>query len=170
MNKFATITLSREFTYQRVKFYSVTFEDDVSEADKFFEKMEQFAAEEDSSRFIALFEEIGNHRGAKERYFRKENAFDAFPPKNKEIKELKLDAFEPIDNWRLYCLRLSDTIVVLFNGGIKTTDKALECPQVSPFFRQAEKLTKMIDEAIKEGDIRILSDELKIKPKFELML
>ncbi len=170
MNKFATITLSNEFIYPRVKFYSVTFEDDVSEIDKFFEKMERSAAESDSSRFIALLEEIGNHRGAKERYFRKENAFGALPPKNKEIRELKLGSFEPIDNWRLYCLRLSDNIVILFNGGIKTTDKALDCPTVSPFFRQAEKLTKLIDEAIKEGNLTLLSGELKIKPGFEIML
>jgi hypothetical protein len=97
VNKFATITLEDQFIYNKVKFYSVTFEDEVSEVEKFFEKMEKYAAEEDSVRFIAVIEEIGNSRGAKERYFRKEKAFGALPPKNKEVKELELEEFEPID-------------------------------------------------------------------------
>lgn len=170
MNKFATITLDREFIYQKVKFYSVTFEEEVSEANKFFEKMEQRASEDDIVRFIAILEEIGNSRGAKERYFRKEKAFDALPPKNKEVRELELEEFEPIDNWRLYCLRLSDSIVILFNGDIKTADTAQECPNVSPFFHQATRFTKLIDEAIRDGDISIHPQELKINPKFDLML
>jgi hypothetical protein len=58
----------------------------------------------------------------------------------------------------------------LFNGGIKTANTAQECPNVSPFFHQAGRFTKFIDEAIKDGDISILPDQLKIKPGFELML
>ncbi|MBS9525842.1 hypothetical protein KI659_17610 [Litoribacter alkaliphilus] len=147
----------------------MTLEGEVSEAEKFFGKMETFAAEEDSSRFIAVLEEIGDYRGAKERYFRKEKAFEALPPKNKAVKELQLEEFEPVENWRLYCLRLSDSIVILFNGDIKTANTAQECPNVSPFFYQAEKFTRLIDQAIQEGDIEILPNQLRIEPGFELM-
>jgi len=170
VNNFATIILEDQFIYDKVKFYSVAFENEVSEVNKFFEKMEDAAAVEDAVRFIAFIEEIGNSRGAKQRYFRKEKDFEALPPKNKEVKELELQELESIENWRLYCLRLSDSIVILFNGGIKTANKAQDCPNVSPFFYQAARFTKLIDEAIREGDISILPNQLKINPNFELML
>jgi hypothetical protein len=54
---------------------------------------------------------------------------------------------------RLYCLYISNNMIFLFNGGIKTTDKAQDCPNVSKYFRDAERFTKMIDEGIRSGEL-----------------
>lgn len=170
MNKFATITLPDQFIFEKVNFYTVIFENEISEADKFFEKLEMHADEKDALRFIAVLEEIGNIRGAKERYFRAERGFNALPPSNKEAIKMHLSQFELINDWRLYCLRLSDNIVILFNGDIKTARTAQQCPRVAPFFYQAGQLTKLIDEGIKDRDIVIIENKLVIHPKFELIL
>ncbi len=173
MNTFVTITIDQRFIYEKVSYYSVTYEDDpitsegekLSEADKFFERLEQEADEDDILNFIAILEDIGNFRGAKERYFRPENNFNALPPKRQSLSEFELE-----DNWRLYCLRLSDSVVILFNGGLKTTYKAQDCPNVAPFFRQASTLTRKIDELIQEGAIKIEHKKLDFDTDLEIML
>lgn len=171
MNTFATIVTDHRYQYQKVTYYSVFIEGEEHwEVDKFFEKMEQEAEEDDILRFIAVLEEIGNNRGAKERYFRPERGFHGLPPKPKGTEELGLEAIEVHDNWRLYCLRLTENIVILFNGGIKTTDKAQDCPNVSRYFYQAQKFTTLIDEGIRNGDIEIFGKALRINPNFELLL
>lgn len=171
MNTFATIVTDHRYKYRKVTYYSVSIEgEDLWEIDKFFEKMEQQAKEDDILRFIAVLEEIGDNRGAKQRYFRDERGFHGLPPKPKATADLGLETLEVHDNWRLYCLRLSESIVILFNGGIKTTDKAQDCPHVSLYFYQAEKFTKLIDEGFRNGDIQISDKLLKINSHFELSL
>jgi len=51
---------------------------------------------------------------------------------------------------RLYCLYVSKNIVILFNGGIKTKQKAQDCENVKRYFLEAEKLTAIIDSMIRE--------------------
>jgi hypothetical protein len=171
VNTFATIVTDDRYLYQKVTYYSVHIEGEALwEVDKFFEKMEQKAEEDDILRFVAVLEEIGDTRGAKKRYFRDERGFNALPPKSKGTEDLGLETLEVHDNWRLYCLRLSESIVILFNGGIKTTQKAQDCPNVSRHFYQAQKFTKLIDEALRNGDIQLSGRFLKINSHFELSL
>ncbi len=96
MNTFVTIVTDERFQYEKVTYYSVLYsqEDEdghgegLWEIDKFFEKLEQRADEEDASNFIAWLEEIGNERGAKKMYFRDEDAFYALPPPRRFLSEL----------------------------------------------------------------------------------
>ena len=62
---------------------------------------------------------------------------------------------------RLYCLRLTDTIVILFNGGEKTARTA-QGGKTSKAFREACAFVKKIDEAIKNREIIILEDDQRI--------
>lgn len=154
MNIFATLQKINAFTFRKVNYYSIQFEDnedDISEFFDFLNRMEDIEEKRDDLlNFIQWLEDIGNIYGATEDYFRPErNAFALPPPRKKmEISEIPV-----IEYVRLYCLRLSVTVVVLFNGGIKTTQKAQDCPNVSKYFNQANRLAAAIDKLLMEGEI-----------------
>lgn len=52
-------------------------------------------------------------------------------------------------------MRLSDSVVVLFNGGQKITAKAQDCPNIAPKFRMAQIFANKIDEKIRDRDFII---------------
>lgn len=116
----------------------VTNDADVpSETDKFFDKYaipkHQFE-EEAMQLFRLITESIGNRYGATDDFFdRSENKAYALPPKPKkwveEIKELGINF--PL---RLFCYRITEQIVILFNGGIKDADSAQESKNLSTKF------------------------------------
>ena len=45
---------------------------------------------------------------------------------------------------RLYCVKISESVVILCNGGIKTTNKATDCTNVSSNFRLAYLIAKKV--------------------------
>jgi hypothetical protein len=49
---------------------------------------------------------------------------------------------------------LNEHVVILFNGGIKTTQNAKDCPSVGPYIKQANAIARKIDELIKSGEIQ----------------
>ena len=51
-------------------------------------------------------------------------------------------------------MRVSDNVVFLFNGDIKTANKAQDCDNVRPHFRQANKLSALIDKAFFDREIQ----------------
>ena len=177
MNTFATIDdLSGEILTPLVRYYSIRLEDENGEAgeynefEKFVSKHQHLEAiqEEWNDLLAWLTIRLGERHAAKDKYFRHEGTAQALPP---SANFLEIDYRQ---NLRLYCLRLSDHVVVLFNGGIKTKGVATaqECAVVRPHFRRANQLAKAIDKAIKSGDIS-LSDDLKklvFHPDFELEL
>jgi len=63
---------------------------------------------------------------------------------------------------RLYCLYISENIVFLFNGGIKTKDKAQDCKNVKSYFQEAEKFTIAIDKMIKDEQIEFAENLTEI--------
>jgi len=104
-------------------FYTVKWEgSETSETDRFFEKYENDDNPYNSyayELFRLITHSIGDIYGATDDFFdRTKNKALALPPKPKrwipEIKELGIHF--PL---RLYCYRISESIVVLFNGGIK---------------------------------------------------
>lgn len=141
-------------------FYTVRWEDaKLSETDKFFAKYEndsnlQLPIQE-LSKF--LFKKIGDETGALGDFFRFENAAQALPPSGThEVQELSIN----YDNFplRLYSLRISDTLVVLFNGGEKTAHSA-QGGKTSMAFQEANIFAKRIMDALKEKDIYIADDQ-----------
>lgn len=175
MNFIATIEVFKSF--DKVNYYTVRFEidgvvEEDSETDKFLKKflLEPDEPVEEAQIIYMLIEKIG-YRGAFKRYFRFEMKADALPPQNKFLKELKIE-FDSLgsQNLRLYCIRLSESIVILLNGGVKTTHKAQDCPNVSSHFRMANKLAQFIEEALKSKEISILGNKLKFDKDFVLTL
>jgi len=102
-------------------FYTVRWEDaTLSETDKFFQKFRYDEQLKNSLRELASFLEvvIGDEHGALEYFFRFENAAQALPPSGTyKVQDISIKYGNfPL---RLYCLRISEKLVVLFNGGEK---------------------------------------------------
>jgi len=171
VNIFATIVAVKSFNFKKVKYYSVQIGDNRNnEFLDFLLRMEQIPQiEEDLGIFFNWLELIGEEFGALPFYFRHEGIADGLPPpKNQmKLKELELGS-----NLRLYCLRANDHVVFLFNGGIKTTDKAQDCPNVSSYFRQANKLADEINKRFISGDITWNSDltDIIFEPNLDIEL
>lgn len=141
-------------------FYTVRWEDaKLSETDKFFEKYEKDIDFERPIQELAKFitNKIGNELGALEYFFRFENTAHALPPSGKhKVGEVTINYGNfPL---RLYCLRISDSLVVLFNGGEKTNVKA-QRGKTSMAFNDANQFAKRILYAIKENQIYITRNE-----------
>lgn len=137
-------------------FYTVRWEDEAhSETDKFFQKFRYHEKLKDPLRELAKFIEvvIGDEYGAVEEFFRFENAAQALPPSGTYRVE---DLYINLGNFplRLYCLRISESLVVLFNGGEKTADTA-QGGKTSMAFQEANIFAKRIMEALKTQDIYI---------------
>lgn len=168
MNIFAEIKHVER--YKKVNYYTVHFEDkQYSEFEEFIRKHENDSKIEDEyGDIISWLEKIGDEIGADPRYFRHEKKADALPPPSKFVE------IDYTENLRLYCMRVTNSIVLLFNGAIKTggIDKAQDCPNVSPYFNSANKLVACIDELIRDRSITISIDgfELIIEDGTEIIL
>jgi hypothetical protein len=140
-------------------FYTVRWEEaTLSETDQFFDKYENVANFERPIQELAIFltKKIGNETGALMDFFRFENTAQALPPSGKhKVDQITINYGEfPL---RLYCLRISDRLVVLFNGGEKTSDTAQK-GKTSMVFVEANQFAKQILEALRIKDIYITAD------------
>jgi hypothetical protein len=156
-----TFAAIEEFAcYDTVRYYTVRCEGArLSEADDFFERMEREEDFRDQlERLVAWIETIGDdEEGAAYDLFRQERLCVALPPQarywNSYLRgrgEGLLKSGQPgggcgID-LRLYCHWISERVVILYNGGIKTMAKAQDCPNVSRHFYNAQSWTKQLNE------------------------
>jgi len=126
---------------------------EVNEFFDFLNRIEEVEAyESDLSNLLVWLEEIGDNYGAQKRFFRSEAwvaDVQALPPPRKQMELKKIE----VEDLRLYCLVLNEQVVILFNGGIKTTHKAQDCPNVGTYFKQANQLATKIDQLITSGEI-----------------
>lgn len=155
MKPFVLIEELQEFN--SVKYYTVRKEieeitDSNNEVEKFFLKFENSEGDikTEFDTIIALLEEIGK-RGAKSYFFRNEQMAFALPS-NPSIKILDTNV-KLNSKLRLYCVLVTENIVILCNGDVKTADKVQDCPNVLPHFRFANSIAKKIEELRRDLDI-----------------
>lgn len=176
MNTFVKIIKLSEFSYSKVKYYSVILYekeciDENTEFYNFLERMEnEEKYENDLINLLLWLELIGTDYGAQQKFFRPEGInsdTSALPPPAylQRVHEIE------VNNLRLYCLRANENVVFLFNGGIKTTSKAQDCPNVGHYIKMANIITKKIN-SLFNSDIKWNSDSTDIsfdpKQEFEL--
>jgi len=159
VNIFAHLIRLEEFQFRKVKYYSIQIEgSEVNEFYDFLNRMEDIESfEEDLSNLMVWIEEIGENYGAQQKFFRNESEtadVRALPPPRNQMRLRKIE----VNEMRLYCMVLNEHVVILFNGGIKTTDKAQQCPNVGPYFKQANRFTLQLDQLLKDGEINWDSD------------
>lgn len=164
MNTFALTIWDNETEY--VTYYSVNWEGtEKSEAEKFFEKYYSHPDYWTSIQELLslLINSIGNEHGAKDVFFsRHANKASELPPKGTIIVDsIKFDYYGfPL---RLFCLRISDNIVILFNGGIKSSQATQDSPDLRTKFFEAQIFAKRIEEAMRDGIIFIDNTTRTIK-------
>jgi len=168
MNRFATIEEVEQF--DKVTYYTIKFEDrDESEFENFLSKHQNNPTIKDEyNDLIAWITIIGNKIGAKPTYFRQENRANALPPPSRFVE------IDYLQNLRLYCMWISESIIILFNGAIKTANTAQACPNVKPHFDLANKLVLEIEKLMRGQYKAIVEDkknqQLIIDTGTEIML
>ena len=84
-------------------------------------------------------------KGALERFFRNEGRM------NDNFKALAIDSRK----LRLYCLRISDQILILGNGGVKATRTYQEDSKLSGYVMDLQSFDKVLLKAQKSGKVTI---------------
>ena len=99
----------------------------------------------DLQKILTAIQRMMNTAGFLERYFRPEGKMNdrvvALP-----IQQSKL---------RLYCLRLSDSVLIVGNGGHKTTKTYEESEELSGYVITLQNLDKLLSAAERRGTISI---------------
>jgi hypothetical protein len=162
-------TIEETYVFKKVTFYSVRIEDDAySEIEKFIIRFQQDKKyQEELDNILALLKIIGNDKGAMPIFFRDESTANALPPERRGAIRQNMLHFIDAD-LRLFCLRVSNEIVILFNGGIKESQKTQDSADLFPKFRLAQRLSRAINQKFTEKELRI--DGKTLKGDFELVL
>lgn len=124
--------------------YSIRFEnEDMSEFGKFLAKFRDNSILQKEFQTIVRVLEVILSKGAEERRFRYEGRM------NDSVCALAIDSRK----LRLYCLRLSDKVLVLGNGGIKKVAKYQESEELSGYVMDLQAFDAIIKEEVRRGTI-----------------
>ena len=131
--------------------YSISFEmDGTTEFEKFVDEFERNATYNgDYQRIIAALQAILRH-GALERFFRPEGKM------NDHVAAIPIEG----SKLRLYCLRISEQIVILGIGGVKNTQTYEEDPKLYGYVMDLQRFEKILYENIRKGYVSIQEKEL----------
>lgn len=151
-----TIELVEE--HDAVNFYSIHLdEEELSELERFFEKFPVGCEYDDEiDIIIAWLDKIGEN-GALERYFRPEGRY------GDGVGVIPIDVGNKL---RLYCLRISDKILVFGNGGIKDADSWQNSGTLAPYVEMLIDTSRFIISRIKDGKIILVDKDLVGDLKF----
>lgn len=151
-----TIELVEE--HDAVNFYSIHLdEDELSELERFFEKFPVGCEYDDEiDIIIAWLDKIGEN-GALERYFRPEGRY------GDGVGVIPIDVGNKL---RLYCLRISDKILVFGNGGIKDADSWQNSGTLAPYVEMLIDTSRFIISRIRDGKIILVDKDLVGDLKF----
>ena len=129
-----------------VSLYSICFNgNDISEYEAFILKFKNDAhLNEDYKKIILAIDKIVAV-GAFERFFRPEGKM------NDRVAALSIDSRK----LRLYCLRISDQILIVGNGGIKSTRTYEESEELSGYVMDLQAFDRLLIEAQKTKTITI---------------
>ena len=131
--------------------YSISFEmDGTTEFEKFVAEFEMNASyNKDYQRIIAALQAILKI-GALEHFFRPEGKM------NDNVTALPIDG----GKLRLYCLRISEQIVILGNGGIKNTRSYNQDPKLFGYVLDLQRFETILKENLEKGYVSIEEKEL----------
>lgn len=139
--------------------YTIQFlSDDKSEFEKFVSKFRNDAILNTDFQTIMRFVQQILSNGALERYFRPEgkmrDSVVALP-----IIKSKL---------RLYCLRLTDKILVLGNGDVKNSRTYEDDETLQGYVMDLQKFENLLKQEVRSGNVEITEKEIKTDKTFDL--
>ena len=141
-----TATLKTIEQSEKVGLYSICFDgNDLTEYEKFVQKFLNDATL--NTDFQKVFRAINRivANGALERYFRPEGKL------KDHLAALSIDS----KVLRLYCLRMSDQILIVGNGGAKTTRTYEEDVELSGYVMDLQKFDELLAQELASGKIKI---------------
>ena len=144
--------------YDKVNFYSIRMSgNELTELEAFFEKFpEGCEHDNDIDVIISWLDQIAE-RGALERYFRPEGRY------GDGVGVIPIEVGAKL---RLYCLRLSDKILVFGNGGVKDARSWQESKALAPYVKLLVDTSRFISSRIKDGTIVLVDKEIIGNLKF----
>ena len=129
-----------------------------SEFERFYARFKDDAEyNPDLMKIVALINKIAD-MGALERYFRPEG----------KLKDGVCTLPVLQSKLRLYCLRLSDKILVLGNGGVKKTRTYNEDDTLKGYVLTLQNFEKLIREGEKDGTISITANTIETDKTFDI--
>lgn len=141
MNRTISIELFEE--HDEVNFYTLCFDGNETEIDKFFDRFpEGCEYDEDVNIIIKWIDTIGK-RGALQRYFR---------PESKQHDNIYAIPIET-SKLRVFVIRISDEIVILGNGGIKKTQTYNEDPELNEIVELLQKVNQYLNSRLRDSKI-----------------
>lgn len=139
--------------------YTIQFlSDDKSEFEKFVSKFRNNAILNTDFQTIMRFVQQILSNGALERYFRPEGKMRDSVVALPVIKS-KL---------RLYCLRLTDKILVLGNGDVKNSKTYEEDETLQGYVMDLQKFENLLKQEVRSGNVEITEKEIKTDKTFDL--
>lgn len=158
----------RDFDFEKVRFYTVKFEGDKhNQLDQFFSTYEKEFSESTDfiSYWLAL---IGEKRGATAQYFRPEDNVSALPPPADTIRIIDQKIAKSKMNLRLYCIVLSEEVVILVNGGIKESQLTKDSPLCWEQYMFTSNLASQLKKQFQLGNCELIGKRLKMNKNFSL--
>lgn len=129
-----------------VSLYSICFDGNaISEYESFIQRFKDDATLNTDYKNIILALEKIVAVGALERFFRLEGKM------NDHVAALSIDSRK----LRVYCLRISDQILIVGNGGRKDTRTYEESTELSGYVMDLQEFDKLLTEAQKDGSVTI---------------
>lgn len=137
--------------HDAVNFYSIHMDEEaLSELERFFVKFpEGCPFDEDIDTIIAWLDKIGR-TGALERYFRYEGRF------GDGVSAIPIET----SNLRLYCIRLSDRILIFGNGGVKDYAKWQDSEALTEYVETLVDTSRFIASRLANGTLYMVDKEI----------
>lgn len=138
--------------YENINFYSIQLDgEELSELERFFEKFPEGCPYDAEVDVILSWMDKIAEKGALERYFRPEGRY------GDGVGVIPIDVGNKL---RLYCLRLSDKILVFGNGGIKDAKSWEESPTLAPYVELLMDTSRFISSRVKNGTVLLVDKEI----------
>ncbi len=139
--------------------YTIHFlSEDDTELEKFISRFKNDSQYNSDFQSILAFMERILANGALERYFRREGRMSDSVVALPVLKS----------SLRLYCLRLSDHILVVGNGGIKNSRSYQESEELQGYVITLQKFEQLLKKEAENGKVEITETEIKTNIKFDI--
>lgn len=156
MKKKVAIELFEE--HEALNFFTIVIDGEKnSESYNFFEKYHKPKFKKDLDEIVSVYDKIGEN-GALERYFRRESSFKykvfAIPVCNSHL--------------RLYCIRISENLIIIGNGGEKNTQTYNEDPILDKYVKTLKKVSIALQNSLRNNQTQFHNGMLYGKLTFEI--
>lgn len=138
--------------HEKVNFYSIHLDgEELSELERFFDKFPKGCEyDEEVDTILAWIDKIAE-KGALERYFRPEGRY------GDGVGVIPIDVGNKI---RLYCLRLTDKVLIFGNGGVKDSDSWQNSKVLAPYVQLLTETSRFVKSRLRDGKIILMDKEL----------